>query len=80
MVYRGKAPGRPLSPKLALGAKYVTDFVIELPQQQYILVEIEKQAHFLFTKRGRVTAKVTDAQQQVDLHSAVWWTYLCGFS
>lgn len=53
-------------PKLELGSEYVTDFVIKLPQQRYILVEIEKPGHSLFTKKGRVTAKVTDAQQQVE--------------
>ena len=55
-----------ITPKIKLGSEYVTDFVIELSQRQYILVEIEKPEHTLFTKQGRVTAKVTDAQQQVE--------------
>ncbi len=53
-------------PKLGLGSEYVTDFVIQMPQQRYILVEIEKPGHLVLTRKGRVTAKVTDAQQQVE--------------
>lgn len=55
-----------ITPKIKLGSDYVTDFVVELPQCQYVLVEIERPEHPLFTKQGRVTAKVTDAQQQVE--------------
>lgn len=55
-----------ITPKIKLGTEYVTDFVIELSQHQYVLVEIERPEHSLFTKQGRVTAKVTDAQQQVE--------------
>ncbi len=55
-----------ITPKVELGSEYVTDFVIELPERKYVLVEIEQPGHSVFTQSGRVTAKVTDAQQQVE--------------
>lgn len=43
------------------------DFVVELPPgERYILVEIERPIHRLFTGKDRVTAEVTHAQQQVE--------------
>jgi len=43
------------------------DFVVELPPgERYLLVEIERPIHKLFTGKDRVTAEVTHAQQQVE--------------
>ena len=43
------------------------DFVVELPPgERYLLVEIERPIHKLFTGKDRVTAEVTHAQQQIE--------------
>ncbi len=43
------------------------DFVVELPPgERYLLVEIERPIHRLFTGKDRVTAEVTHAQQQIE--------------
>jgi antiviral defense system Shedu protein SduA len=52
--------------KHKLGAEYVTDFVIELPNEQYILVEIEAPKRRLFTQSGDPTKELTHAQRQVE--------------
>ncbi len=39
-------------PKLKLGDDYITDFVLELGDQQYVLVEIEAPKRMLYTKSG----------------------------
>ena len=53
-------------PKHKLGAEFVTDFVIQLPNDRYILVEIEAPKHKLFTKSGDPTKELTHAQRQVE--------------
>ena len=53
-------------PKVRLGAEYVPDFVIELPQRRYVYVEIEHPQHQVITQNGRPSAKLTDATQQVE--------------
>jgi hypothetical protein len=45
---------------------YVADFVIEMPGQRYVLVEVEKPAHRVFTGKDRFTKETTHAQQQVE--------------
>lgn len=43
------------------------DFVVELPPgERYLLVEIERPIHKLFTEKDRVTKEVTHAQQQIE--------------
>jgi hypothetical protein len=53
-------------PKVRLGAEYVPDFVIELPQRRYVYVEIEHPQHQVITQNGRPSAKLTDATQQIE--------------
>ena len=54
-----------ITPKIRLGTEYVTDFVIELIEEEYILVEIEAPHHKLFNQKGDQTAVVTHAYGQV---------------
>lgn len=51
-------------PKLPLGP-HVTDFVIEDPTGQYLLVELENPSQPLFNKTGHASAKLTHAKGQV---------------
>jgi len=51
--------------KHELGDDFITDFVIRQLNNQYVLVEIEKSSHKLFTKRGTFTAALTNAVGQV---------------
>ncbi len=53
-------------PKYKLGAEYVTDFVIVLPNEQYVLVEIEAPKCRLFTQKGDPAKELTHAQRQVE--------------
>ncbi len=55
-----------IRPKVALGSEHETDFVVELLQHQYVLVEIERPSHRLFTKRGDPRAQLTHAQRQAE--------------
>lgn len=52
-------------PKVKLGSEYVTDFVIQMPDEEYILVEIEQANHPLYTKTGNLSKEVVHAQRQV---------------
>lgn len=52
-------------PKFPMGTKHVTDFVLEMPSQNYKLVELERSSHRLFTKDGNPTAALTHAQRQI---------------
>lgn len=52
--------------KVRLGTEYVTDFVIELPTGDYVLVEIERANHNLYTAGNNPTAALTHAVQQVE--------------
>ncbi len=54
-----------VTPKVPLGNEYVTDYVVELPNCEYILVEIEQPKYTLFTKQGNPTKELTHAQGQV---------------
>jgi hypothetical protein len=53
-------------PKVKLGAEYVTDFVVQLPGDEYLLVEIERASHALYTQANNPTAQLTHAMQQVE--------------
>lgn len=53
-------------PKVKLGSEHITDFVIEFPEQDYQLVEIEQPKHALFTKSGDPTKELSHAQRQVE--------------
>lgn len=55
-----------IKPKVELGSEHITDFVIERAEQEYIMVEIERPGHELFTKQGDPRAAVTHAQRQVE--------------
>jgi len=55
-----------LSPKVALGTEYVTDYAIELTERRYILVEIEQSNHSLFNRKGDPSAALTHARRQVE--------------
>ena len=55
-----------IRPQVKLGAEYVPDFAIEVAEQQYVLIEIERPALPLLTKKGRPTAELTHAQQQLE--------------
>ncbi len=52
-------------PRLKLANQFVTDFVIEFPEQQYVLVEIEAPHHKLYTRDRNPTAAFTHAEKQV---------------
>ena len=49
-----------------LGSDFVCDFVVEFPQERYLLVEIENPKHKVFTRGGQRSAPVTHACQQVE--------------
>lgn len=51
--------------KHELGNDFVTDFVIQRLNDEYILVEIEKSTDRLFTQSGRVHSQLTDALSQI---------------
>jgi hypothetical protein len=53
-------------PKLKLGDDYITDFVMELGDQQYVLVEIEAATRPLYTKGGYPASELNYAIQQVE--------------
>lgn len=58
-------------PQFRLGADYITDFVLELADQQYILVEIEAASHDLYTReknprKRKPTAALNTALQQIE--------------
>jgi len=55
-----------VEPKVKLGTEYVTDFVIEVVDHEYVLVEIERSVHRLFTKAGSATSALRHAQTQVE--------------
>lgn len=52
--------------KIPLGSDYITDFVIRLSDQRYVLVEIEPSNHPIFTKQGDPSARLSHAQRQVE--------------
>jgi hypothetical protein len=54
-----------ITPQVRLGSEYRTDFVIEVLAENYILVEIERCEHKLFTQGGNPTHELTHAIQQV---------------
>ena len=55
-----------MHPKFKLGDDYITDFVIELGDQQYVLVEIEAATRPLYTKTGNPSRELAHAVQQVE--------------
>jgi hypothetical protein len=52
--------------QMPLGSEYAIDFVIELPNQEYVLVEIERPNLTLFNKKGDPSGELTHAYQQVE--------------
>lgn len=53
-------------PKVRLGSEHITDFVVEVSQGEYELVEIEPPGMALYTKQGDPTARLSHAQRQVE--------------
>ncbi|MGI8689705.1 MAG: Shedu anti-phage system protein SduA domain-containing protein [Thermomicrobiales bacterium] len=53
-----------ITPKVRLGSQHVTDFVIELVNEEYIVVEIEAARHKLFKQDGDLTAAANHAVRQ----------------
>lgn len=49
-----------------LGAEFQADFVLEYSARRYVMVEIENPNQRLYTNRGRPTAGLTHARQQVE--------------
>ena len=55
-----------VDPKVRLGSEYVTDFIVTLPGQQHVLVEIERAGHRLFTGNHDPTSALSHSVQQVE--------------
>lgn len=53
-------------PQFQLGNNYVTDFVLAMGNEEYILVEIEAATRPLYTRDGNPSADLTHAIQQVE--------------
>jgi hypothetical protein len=53
-------------PKVGLGAEHKTDFVVELPELDYVLVELELPGSPLFTQKGDPSAGLTHGRKQVE--------------
>lgn len=58
-------------PKYPLGKEWITDFVLELGRQQYVLVEIESARHPMYTreknpKKRKPSAGLDNAIQQIE--------------
>jgi hypothetical protein len=49
-----------------LGDDYITDYILELGNQEYVLIEIEASIRPLYTKDGNPTAQLSHAIQQVE--------------
>lgn len=49
-----------------LGAEFKADFVLAYPGEEYVLVELERPSHSLYTVAGNPTAALTHAKQQVE--------------
>lgn len=55
-----------VTPKARLGAEFVVDFIVERPDFQYTLVEIEKPDVKLYTKDGDPTKELKHATRQME--------------
>jgi hypothetical protein len=56
---------RVVTPEVKLGSEYRVDFVLELPQQRHVLVEIERPRDQLYTKCGDPADRHKHGQQQI---------------
>lgn len=65
-----------IKPHVKFGAEYVPDFVIEVAEEQYVLVEIERPALALLTEKGRPRVELTHARQQVE----DWFEWISRYS
>ncbi len=54
-----------VTPEVRLGSEYRVDFVLELPQQRHVLVEIERPRDRLYTDEGDPAHRHKHGQQQV---------------
>lgn len=55
-----------VDPKVPLGSEYVTDFILTLPGDKHVLVEIERANLRLYTQGKNPSAHMTHAVQQVE--------------
>jgi hypothetical protein len=51
--------------KVKLGSEYELDFVLQVAEGQYTIVELKQPVFPVLTKEGKLRAEVTAAQQQV---------------
>jgi len=56
---------RAVTPEVKLGDEYRVDFVLELPQERHVLVEIERPRDRLYTKDGDPADRHKHGQQQI---------------
>lgn len=54
-----------ITPKVKLGSEYELDFVIQVTEGQYTIVELKQPAFPVLTREGKLRAELTAAQQQV---------------
>ena len=54
-----------VTPEVKLGSEYRIDFVLELPQERHVLVEIERPRDKLYTKDGDPADRHKHGQQQI---------------
>jgi hypothetical protein len=54
-----------VTPEVKLGTEHRVDFVLELPQQRHVLVEIERPRDALYTKDGDPADRHKHGQQQI---------------
>jgi len=54
-----------VTPEVKLGSEHRVDFVLELPQQRHVLVEIERPRDQLYTKDGDPADRHKHGQQQI---------------
>jgi hypothetical protein len=54
-----------VTPEVRLGSEHKVDFVLELPQQRHVLVEIERPRDRLYTKDGDPAGRHKHGQQQI---------------
>jgi hypothetical protein len=55
-----------ITPQVSISTRYVADFVVEVPGQRYVLVEIERATCDLFTRNDNFSAAVNNALGQVE--------------
>lgn len=62
-----------IKPKVRLGDDFVTDYVVRLPGDEYVFIEIEAAKRLLYTLKNDPTAEMTHAIKQVE--DWLEWSY-----